>query len=273
MMQQSGRFITSQIYRQALIQESCPVYVHCSRLCTDSRTGDRFLQVRLVNRTDRQIDNVFLCVDGLDAWGNPCGQLAGLILPDCKAQPHSIFGEERMIAVGKLRAAKLNITVERVSFYDGMLWRGRAASLPQPLEETDWQLCACGLPHAPGQELCDLCGRRLGQADAPTQPPVQTAVVPAVPLPEAPAQQAAEESADPLETVFEMPPVKPAPILRSEEELSLCLGQYESSEESGEEEDEGVPRWLFILLCVIGGTALLAAVLFLVYFLRNAPMI
>ena len=264
MIQQSGRFTTSKIYRQALIQETCPVYVHCSRLCTDVRTGDKFLQLRLVNRTEMQIDHVFLRAEGLDPWGNPCGVLDGLVLPDCKAQGHSIFGEDRMISVGKLRASNLNVTVQAVSFSDGMRWRAGVSSAALPLEETDWELCACGLPNSPAREYCDLCRRRLIN-DYASEPEEEPVPVPEV-LPD-------PEDEDGPRLILSIPDEKPAPIRRSEEELSFCLNAMEYPEEYADDEEEGVPRWLFTLLCVIGGIALLAAVVFLVYFLKNTTIL
>lgn len=265
MIQQSGRFATSKIYRQALIQETCPVHVHCSRLCTDVRTGDKFLQIRLVNRSDRQVDHVFLRAEGLDPWGNPCGVLDGLVLPDCRAQGHSIFGEDRMISVGKLRASNLNITVQAVSFSDGMRWRCTAADLPQAMEETDWELCACGLPNSPKHELCDLCRRPLKSVT-----PAPSVTEPKLPDCSCP------EPEMPVSLELSIPESRPAPIRRSEEELVFNLrdsGYPELYDEEEEDDEEGVPRWLFILLCVIGGLALMAAVVFLVYFLKNTDII
>lgn len=262
MMQALDRFTTSPPYRQALIQVGCPVYVHCSRICTDRRTGDRFLQLRLVNRRDREIETVILSIDSYDAWGNSCGKLTELILPSCKAQPHSIFGEDRLIALGKLRGAKMEVTVTCVGFSDGMLWRARAINSPCPLEESGWEVCACGLPNEPEQECCDLCGRKLYQP------------VPAAPVVEAPSE-VAEAPAAPMP---EVPLFKPEPILRTPEELqesyhAFVLAAQEYDTEDMEEEEEGVPRWLFILLCVIGGVALLAALTFLFYFLRSAQLL
>ena len=266
MIHQTDRFAAAAPYRQALIQEGCPVYVHCSRVCTDRRTADRFLQLRMVNCGDREIDHLILCVDGYDAWGAPCGKIAGLILPDCKAKGHSIFGEDRLIAIGKLRASRFEVTVEQVSFADGLLWRCRAANHPQPLEDTDWTLCRCGLPNPPEQTSCSLCGRFLGvslQEDTDRLP-----IIP----PQLPPEPVVESAA--VET---FPAPKPEPILRSEEDLResytafvLSAQDYDPEEEG---EEEGVPRWLFILLCVVGGLALMIALGFLFYFLRNSQLI
>lgn len=270
MMQQTGRFTFSKTYRQDLIQKDCPIYVHCSRLCSDDRTGGRFLQVRLVNRSDKAVENVVLTVKGIDGCGNACGQLSGLILPDCKAQPHSIFGEDRMIAVGKLRAQKAELMVERVSFADGMIWRRRTASEPVALKGSDWKLCECGLPNPPGNCRCDLCGRAQEKGAEPVseqcaeQTP-ETGVRAALSREEQPflRQQEAEE----------LPEGKPAPVMRSEQELAqraVMLDAY--LDEAETEEEDGVPRWLFVILCVIGGIALLAAVAFLLYFLKTTAV-
>ena len=130
MLQHTDRFTTSAPYRQALIQEGCPVYIHCSRICTERRTADRFLQLRLVNRWDREIESLVLCVDGFDAWGNLCGKISGLILLDCRAKGHSIFGEDRLISLGKLRAARIEVAVECVRFSDGMTWNAERSIIP-----------------------------------------------------------------------------------------------------------------------------------------------
>ncbi len=266
MIYQTDRFATAAPYRQALIQEGCPVYVHCSRVCTDRRTADRFLQLRMVNCGDREIDHLILSVDGYDAWGAPCGKIAGLILPDCRAKAHSIFGEDRLIAIGKLRAARFEVTVEQVSFADGMLWRCRAINQPRPLEDTDWVLCNCGLPNPPEQTSCSLCGRYLRafqQGDTDRLPILTPQQIP----------EPVEESAA-IET---FPDPKPEPILRSEEERKesytafvLAAQDYDPEEDT---EEDGVPRWLFVLLCVVGGLALLVALGFLYYFLSNSQLI
>lgn len=272
MTQRPDRFEPSKLYRQSLIQVGCPIYVHCSRVCTDRRTGDRFLQLRLVNRSDREVDSIILQIDSYDAWGNSSGKIAGLILPDCKAQPHSIFGEDRLIALGKLRGVKTEVTVESVRFSDGMIFSARASHAPIPLEETDWEVCACGLPHEPEQARCDLCGRSL------QKPVVQPIAVPSVPVTEVtPAAETLEIPRQ--EDMPPQPPVfRPEPILRSPEELResynafvLAAQDYEPEEE--EDDDGGVPRWLFVLLCVIGGVALLAALSFLAFFLKNSHLL
>ena len=261
MIQQMDRFTCSPVYRQALIQEGCPVYVHCSRICTDRRTADRFLQLRLVNRCDSVVETLILSIDGYDVWGEPCGKISGLLLPNCGAQPHSIFGEDRLIALGKLRAAKIEVTVEHVSFFDGMLWRCRAANNPRPLEETDWELCTCGLPNEPQQERCDLCARPLAKPAAE--------VVPVVAIPVVTAEEATLPVPAPVIS-------RPEPVLRSAEDLQESFQAFALAAEEYEpmdEEDDGVPRWLFVLLCVIGGVALLAALAFLFYFLKGSQML
>ena len=98
-----------------------------------------------------------------------------------------------------------------------------------------------------------------------------------LPLPVVPAALPEEREAQ--EEIVPAPPVfRPEPILRSPEELrescnAFVFAAQEYEEELEEEEDDGVPRWLFVLLCIIGGIALSAALAFLFHFLKNANLL
>ncbi len=122
----ADRFELLQTQYHKSLQPDCPVRIHCSRQCTDRRSGSQFVQIRMRNCSERTICSVFLCIEGLDACGSTLYEIREVILAECNAAPSEVFGEERMIVLEGKAAASLRIKVLRVSFADGMLWRAVA---------------------------------------------------------------------------------------------------------------------------------------------------
>lgn len=190
----ADRFVLQQTQMQTILQPESPVYVHCYRRCTDQKSGTPFVQVRMVNRSDRLICSVFLRIEGVRADESVAYTLSEIVLADCNAAPHSAFGEERLIVLGKEAVQSLNITVVRVCFADGMLWRRLPGQRLTTAKEARWNSCACMMPNPPKAERCAFCGRLLSVEEIPME-----------------TSSFAQEKAENL-TAF-VP--KPAPILRS----------------------------------------------------------
>lgn len=189
----TDRFAFLPTQPQTVLQPQCPVYIHCSRRCTDEKSGTHFVQVRMVNRSERLICTVFLCIEGIGADGTVAFTLPELVLPDCNAAPHTVFGEERLIALGRREARTLRITVVRVCFADGLIWRKLSGQRLTTAQEAGWLPCICSMRNPPGTERCALCGRPLLDSEA---------------FVETPAPPAEEERIAPPFSP------KPAPILR-----------------------------------------------------------
>ena len=91
-MVSANRFVPCETQRHTELQPDCPVLVYCSKRCVEARSGTVFVRVRLVNRTDREIGTVCLQIEGRRADGSTAFTIGGLILADCGARPHRIFG-------------------------------------------------------------------------------------------------------------------------------------------------------------------------------------
>lgn len=233
----SARFTCLEAQRQTLLQPGCPVYVHCTRRSVERDSGTVLLQVRMVNCGEREIRTVYLRVEGLNFCGQMCYQVRELPLVDCAAAPRAVFGEERLLVLPRTEVASLRITVERVVFADGTLWRRKADARPFTVAEAGWTSCGCGMPNPPRSERCLLCGRTLASAQEP---------LPAQSLPPVGLQTAVASE-------------RPAPIVRH-----FTPSYWGGTEEFTQPESEA-PRWLTVLLYIFGAAAILAAVAFLVF--------
>ena len=180
-MAAADRFSLHEVQKQTILQPECPVYIHCSRICTDKMTGSNFLQIRMVNRSDRLICSIFLGIEGLDRSGAVLFSIREMVMSDCNALPHAVFGENRLLALGRKPVSKVRITTERVVFSDGMLWRKLPGQQLTSAEKAGWTACRCGMQNPPDSPVCALCGRPLlisgGQEEdswiLPPPPPIQ----------------------------------------------------------------------------------------------------
>lgn len=239
MVVSANRFLAEEIQLHTLVQPECPVLVYCSRRNTEAETGAVFAQVRMVNRTDRAIATVVLQIEGLDPAGAVRYTQQDIILADCGAQPHSLFGEERMLVLQRDAVASLRITVEHVVFADGASWQKLPEQKPLTLQQAGWRTCPCGMPNPAENTVCDLCGEELPEIEEET-------VV--TPLPKTETL-----SPEDIRIPDEYPP---AQVIREYYPVTV----YETQEEEPE-----APRWLVILLSVLGSLALAAAIGFFVY--------
>lgn len=247
MVVSANRFLAEELQRHTPLQPESPVLVYCSRRCKEENTGTVFAQVRMVNRTDRVITAVVLQIEGLHTDGSVRYTLRDLILADCNAAPHSLFGEERMLVLQREAVASLRITVERVAFSDGTSWRKLPEQKLKTPEEAGWRVCACGMPNPAENSVCDLCGAALsGIAEAEE-----------VLLPE-------PDNATPLPIAD---PLQPEDIRIPDEypTTQVIREYYPVTVYETEEEEPEAPKWLVVLLSILGSLALAAAIGFFVY--------
>lgn len=159
----ADRFVMHPTQKQTLAQLECPVYIHCSRRCRDKKSGTNFVQVRMVNCSERLICDVYLRIEGYDRNGETVYVRNDVVLPNCNAVPCAVFGEDRIISLGMQEASWLCITVERVCFADGMLWRRLPGHKLTDIRA--WKSCSCGMRNHPKSAVCVLCKRNLAQPE------------------------------------------------------------------------------------------------------------
>ena len=152
-------FMYYPMARPKRIQPDSPVYVHAYTLAVQQQTGASFVQLRLVNRSERVVHSVFLHVIGLDALGHSCFDMGFLPLPACYAEPHTDFGEEHALFLPESNACSLEVWVEDVLFGDGMIWRKQAKHRLMTPEEAGWIECDCGMKNPDGAVSCAFCGK------------------------------------------------------------------------------------------------------------------
>lgn len=263
----TDRFSLSEAQRHKWMQPECPVLVYSYRCCKEKRSGAVFAQLRMVNRTERTIRSVSLRVEGLDRFDETVYTLRELLLPACGAGPHTIFGEERLLLLDREAVYGLRVTVQRVLFEDGMLWRRLPEQALCPAADAAWPCCSCGMPNPPDAEVCALCGRELPRAASP----VESAADAQPDDQSLPARTADDEAG--AEPRFGAPSVpsmteRPAPIVRERPERIVRDG-FPSFDVSEEEEPDASPRWLVVLTIIICTAAVLVAAGVLLYYLRD----
>lgn len=232
------RFFACDTEKPERLQPDCPVYLHCFRRNVERSTCAQFLQVRLVNRSDRVAETVFLSAEGIAADGTRQYYLPELILARCNAAPHSVFGEDRLLALVRKPVKTLRIVIERVVFSDGMVWRRRDGQAM--IDAGQWRKCpTCGMRNPAEAECCALCGDLL----------VHPAPLPAV--------EHEEKNPRPV------PRARPAPIVREQPFPTFYPVEEPDSE------DNSVPSWLVVLFCVLGTAALFVLAALVLSFLQQ----
>lgn len=161
---------------QRSLQPDAPVQLCCSRRCRERHSGAVFVQVRLLNRSDRPIRSVYLRLEGLDALGQQCFSLDEVVLADLSVPGHSLCGEERMLAL-PCECSSLRVLVRRVVFGDGNHWSCPGAPVLADPAELSWTQCVCGCWNGPEAEHCALCRKAL-HPEEPEAPKPQTDVRP-----------------------------------------------------------------------------------------------
>lgn len=235
------RFERTPPQRQSLFQPECPVYVHCTCLSTDRRTGAVFAQARLVNRAVCAVKSLRLTLTGTDAAGAVCCTRTEL-LTGLSAAPGAVFAEERLLPLGRVRPDALTVTVEAIVFDGSLRWSRQPEHRLVTPEAAGWQRCVCGLPNPPTTEKCSHCGRLLSQA------PETDAVT---------MQADGTVTHFPTETLPDASDA--APFLPPEAaELAPEDGEDWQSDDSAPEEPEGMPLWLTVLLWTFAVLALAA---------------
>lgn len=230
------RFFACDTEKPERLQPDCPVYLHCFRRNVERSTCAQFLQVRLVNRSERTVETVILSVEGIAADGTRRYLLPELILAKCNAAPHSVFGEDRLLALTQKPVKSLSIAVEQVLFSDGMVWRRRDGH--SFINASQWRQCpACAMRNPPEAARCSLCGGSLVQPELPKvefDPPT-------------PPER----------------PVRPAPIVRAQPVI------LPTDAEEDDFEDNSVPSWLVVLFCILGTVALFVLAALVLRFLEQ----
>ena len=166
-------FVYYPMEKPKRIQPDSPVYIHAYTLAVQQQTGASFVQIRLVNRSDRVVHSVFLHVVGLDPVGRTAYEIGFLPLPGCHAQPHCDFGEEHVLFLPENSVRHLEIWVEDVLFDDGMIWRKQAKDQLLTPEQAGWTDCDCGMKNPVEADRCAFCGKILR---SPAQSPVEESV-------------------------------------------------------------------------------------------------
>ena len=261
-MLQTDRFQLQSTQKHSFLQPDCPVYVHCTRQCEDRRSGAKLLQLRLVNCAADTVETVVFDVEGMSPWGEVCFCLPALVMTGCKAAGGKIFGENRVFSLKGNRASQLRITVRQVIFANGMAWKLQPSHKITTVEEAGWEVCSCGLPHPKERVRCAFCGSLLKKES------VEVFEKTPEPAPENIACEPASTSA-PEPVCESAPEVKPEPVVRSKPPVFPAEPIFAELDEDEEDDEDGVPIWLSVLLCVFGTLAILALLAFGAFFLHQ----
>lgn len=267
------RFYSYPTQLHTELQPDSPVLVYCSRRCVEQRSGAVFLQTRLVNRTDRVIQAVSLRAEGLNHWGEVCFDRSGLLLTDCFAAAHSMFGDDRLLLLERTPVQRLRLRVEYVAFDDGTSWSALHKQTLTTVTEAGWIKCKCSMLNPPGGGRCALCGASLSDRLIPLENAegnttgeagVQIAVSDASKKSEKqPEEQIGTKRAERMQQVLLL-------LSQSEEQVQEQLPKqskrkfYHAPIVSGDDEKK-MPVGLMILLSVMGALTLAILVAILIY--------
>ena len=153
------KFVYYPMQKAEVLQPECPVYVYGYGLAKQKRGNAAFVQVRLVNRTDKQVNSVFLRICGRDQQGNSLYELQYVPLVDCIGEAYKDFGEEQPLFLPQGDVSKLEIHVMDVLFEDGMVWRIQNSHRLMTAEEAGWVTCSCGMKNPAEAARCVFCGK------------------------------------------------------------------------------------------------------------------
>lgn len=254
----AGHFAPEETQLHSFLQTDCPVYVHCVRQIATQNGDLRFCQLRLVNCSQEHsaVETLVFDLTGLDAAGESVFTRNGLMMTNCHGLCGRAFGEEHLFSLGKDRAKLLEVRVREVVFENGMIWREQPGKEMLPFDQAQlagWRRCSCGMPNELSRgALCRFCARPLKE------------VLPekdSTPLPE-------QKEAEPTPTVSE----KPAPVRRETAPAPIVQPPLDPLEEADDEEAEGVPGWLSVLVCVLGALAILCSLAFALFFFGGGYM-
>lgn len=184
------RFQICSAAEQNLFSPDSPVWVSRYQLSRDQEERKLLLQVRMVNRSEKTIRQVFLrirCLDGLD---QPVTELELVPMPALTARPGQIFGEDKLTEITPAGTVRVEVFAQRVRFADGSAWDENAAAeyigfaKPVKMQPEDpyydelsrravsggvraryyyhdqrglWT-CTCGLPNGSRDLRCAHCG-------------------------------------------------------------------------------------------------------------------
>lgn len=116
----SERFSAMQTQTQHLLQQNAPVRVRCFRRILERQTGAVFLQVRMINCCEKTVQAVFLRAEGK---ATDVETAVSISVPvSCWAEPHSIFGEEKILSLNRTMQSFQRVLVDSVVFSDGTSW-------------------------------------------------------------------------------------------------------------------------------------------------------
>ena len=233
------RFQVLSAARQDLFLPDCPVWVSRYQLSRDTQSGKRLLQTRMVNCSEKTVQQVFLRIVCLDARRERLRQLDMVPMQAQRVLSGRVFGDDKLVELPVEGAVFAEVYAQRVRFTDGSAWdengtdRYLAFSAPEPVRAEDehyealssralsggvrndfyfraqqglW-LCTCGLPNGTRTLRCPRCGASRVWLEQHMDRNLLEA--PARPRPEPASVQAAP--------VYQAAPVVPAPAPSREE--------------------------------------------------------
>lgn len=188
-MENYQRFQILSSTRQDLFQPESPIWVSRCQLSRDSESGNRLLQARMVNCSERTIRQVFLRIVCLGPSRERLTQLEMVPMQSLSILPGRVFGDDKLVEVPVGGTVYTEVYAQRVRFADDTVWDetdpdGYLAFKAVPVRPEDrhaetlaerarskgvrndcyfrtqqglW-VCTCGMPNAARSLRCVRCG-------------------------------------------------------------------------------------------------------------------
>ncbi len=231
---------------QELFSPGCPVSVLRYQLSLDLEQGQRLLQVRMLNHSDRTVMSVYLRIVCKDARGQEITTLELIPVTGLAVRTGRIFGDDKVLTLWPSGVTFVEIYPQRVVFTDATAWnepaRSDYISVPPPVAvrpgdelypalaaaartggvHNDYYFkslrgafqCTCGVTNSGRSLRCVRCGAPRAWLEAHMDPESLRHPAPApAPEPAAPAAAPAAPSAAPAAPAAPSVPPVVAPVV------------------------------------------------------------
>ena len=121
-MENYQRFQILSSTRQDLFQPDSPIWVSRCQLSRDMESGNRLLQARMVNCSERTVRQVFLRIVCLGPNRERLTQLEMVPMQSLSILPGRVFGDDKLVEVPVGGTVYTEVFAQRVRFTDDTVW-------------------------------------------------------------------------------------------------------------------------------------------------------
>ncbi|MBO5778346.1 MAG: leucine-rich repeat protein [Clostridia bacterium] len=171
-MENSLQIISDRALTSADQPVGAPVIITALRVAYDYTYNRELLFVLCENCSAQTVRSIYFDLDCTDDAGDPLGKLPGECLRGLSAAPNTAFGEESPVVLSLRGTARVALTLQKVVFADGSVWRVGDPPVEAPIEEA-----VVAAVTEPAQEITAPAAEVV--VESAEEPAVESAPVPA----------------------------------------------------------------------------------------------